>query len=280
MKATAKDRIIVAIDVDEPGKAVDLVERLAPHVGAFKLGFEFFTATLIRLATSAWEPALTELNTLQRLFTLLGVNVFWDGKFLDIPNTVAGASKQVASLGLLMFDVHCTGGPKMMRKAREAADEMAKTSPTGTRSLVFGVTLLTSLDYDDLVLMGVMPPLDDAKTKDLEQKVKANRIRSYVRKLALLARESGLDGVIASPQEIKAIRDACGPAFKIATPGVRPAGADAGDQKRVMTPGEAIRVGADYLVIGRPIRNAPDPVEAAQRIAEEIDQVLATTEVA
>ncbi|OGL79431.1 orotidine 5'-phosphate decarboxylase [Candidatus Uhrbacteria bacterium RIFCSPHIGHO2_12_FULL_60_25] len=264
-----KDRIIVALDVDRPERAIELVQQLAPHVGCFKLGLEFMNAMLVRLATYAWEPSQNDLRALQRLFVELDDRIFWDGKFMDIPNTVAGASKPVAGLGIRMFNVHCLGGSEMMKAALAAAEEMKIISPTGMRPLVIGVTILTSLDFSDLVELGIMKHLDIQDRDELHQAIRS-RTETCVLNLACLAQEAGLDGVIASPQEIWPIRKFCQAGFKIVTPGVRPAWAEANDQKRVMTPGEAVKAGADYLVIGRPITKAENPVDAAKRIADEI----------
>lgn len=268
----AKDRIIVALDVDRPDRATELVSMLAPHVGCFKIGFEFITATYIRLATLPWESALRELKVLQRLFSMLDDKIFWDGKFHDIPNTVGGASKPVAGLGIKMFNVHAQGGAKMMKAALAAAEEMRTISPTGQRPLVLAVTILTSLSTEDLLELRTLPDYATDGTEDAS--LKRNGMESLVGTLAEVAQKSGLDGVIASPQEIATIRGRCGTSFKIVTPGIRSSDAPPDDQKRTMTPGEAIRAGADYLVIGRPITKSPNPVETAIHIADEIDAAL------
>ena len=170
-----------------------------------------------------------------------GARVFVDLKFHDIPNTVAGAMREMAKLSPAILNVHAQGGEAMMRAAAEA---VANTTP---RPKLIAVTVLTSLGSSDLSAMGIgATPLEHAV------------------RLARLAKQSGLDGVVCSPQEIAAVRNACGKDFLIVTPGVRPAGADLGDQKRVMTPSEAVNAGADILVIGRPITGAADPVAAAQ----------------
>ena len=255
----AKDRIIVALDVDSLDKALALVKMLHPYVGRFKIGLELLTS----------EGSIQVVRAIKEA----GGKIFYDGKFKDIPNTVAGAARAVTRLGVEMFNVHCLGGPEMMTKAREAAEDEAKLKGT-VRPLILGVTLLTSLDYNDLVEMGLAPKLNIADTEELKQ-TQTDFIKKLVQNLAYLAQESGLDGVIASPQEIQAIRDYCQPVFIVVTPGVRPLWAATGDQKRVMTPGEAIQAGADYLVIGRPITKPPSeigtPVDAAKKIAEEIE---------
>ncbi|MDO8686922.1 MAG: orotidine-5'-phosphate decarboxylase [Candidatus Berkelbacteria bacterium] len=257
-----KDRIIVALDVDSLSKALKIVEDLHPFVGCFKIGLELLTS-------EGPEKVVYEIKE-------RGGKIFYDGKFLDIPNTVAGASRAVTKLGVEMFNIHCLGGKAMMQAtvkvAKETSDALGIIPP-----LVLGVTLLTSLDYQDLVEMRLMGELNIADPEELAE-IKRDRITRLVQNLALLAQESGLDGVIASPQETGIIRRYCGQDLLIVTPGVRPEWASVGDQKRVMTPGEAIRAGADFLVIGRPITQPPvkigTPVEAAQMIAEEIASVL------
>ncbi len=231
----SKDRIIVAVDVDSTPKAVALVEKLIGHVGAFKVGLELVNAA--------------GLGIIDCLLDAGADRVFYDCKFHDIPNTVAGASKAACGMGVWMFNVHCSGGFYMMQAARQAADLVE-----GHRPLVIGVTVLTSISPEILKdELGV-----------------SRELRDQVVQLAVLAKEAGLDGVVASPHEIEAIRSACGPDFIIVTPGVRPAGADVNDQKRVMTPAEAVSRGADYLVIGRPIARAEDPAAAADEIAASI----------
>jgi len=233
------DRIIVALDVDTLDKAVALVEVLKHEVGAFKVGLELVNSVGFGVFEAIRKAGARK--------------IFYDCKFHDIPNTVAGASRAAARLGAWMINVHCSGGLAMMKAAKDAAaDECAKlgTAPP----LVIGVTVLTSVDRQVLNKeIGVPGPVAD-----------------QVVHLAKLAKEARLDGVVASPQEIELIRSACGPDFLIVTPGVRPAGADAGDQKRVMTPHEAVEKGADYLVIGRPIIKADDPKAAAREIAAQI----------
>lgn len=271
----AKDRIIVALDVDSLDRAKSLVESLAPYVGCFKVGLE--------LLTSVGGPQAV------KFIHSLGGQIFYDGKFKDIPNTVAGASRAVTKLGVKMFNVHCLGGPEMMKAAREAAqEEAALQEGIGgiPKPLILGVTILTSLDYQDLVKIRVMEPLSSTIPEEIAEADKSSRIQKLVYDLTLLAQESGLDGVIASPQEVRVIRDYSVPrdypripqGFLVVTPGVRPLWAAAGDQKRIMTPAEAIKAGADYLVIGRPITKPPTeigtPVDAAKKIAEEITSVL------
>jgi len=237
----SKDKIVLPLDVDSAEKAVELATLLKDDVGAFKVGLE--------LINSAGFGVFDEIRRVG------AEQIFYDCKFHDIPNTVAGASRAAAKLGVWMFNVHCAGGFAMMKAAKDAAMETAgrlgKAQP-----LVIGVTVLTSIDKATLN--------DDLRV--------AGTVADQVVHFAKLAREAGLDGVVASPHEIELIRAACGEGFLIVTPGVRPTGADIGDQKRVMTPSEAVSKGADYLVIGRPITGANDPKAAAQAIAEEIAQ--------
>jgi orotidine-5'-phosphate decarboxylase len=229
--------IFVALDTPSIDKAVAIAEQVRQHVGGLKVGLEFISAN---------GP-----DGVKRIVTL-GLPVFCDVKFHDIPNTVAGAVREIARLGVAILNVHAPGSEAMMRAAMDAAGTV---SP---RPKVIGVTVLTSLDEHDLAATGVnATPMDQ------------------VTRLAKLAKSSGLDGVVCSPQEIAAVRAACGKDFLIVTPGVRPAGADVGDQRRVMTPAEAMKAGADILVIGRPITGASDPVKAAGDIASELARVRA-----
>ena len=220
--------------------AKNWASTLAGHVGGMKIGMEFFNAQ---------GPQGV------KVITDMGMPLFLDLKFHDIPNTVAGAVSAVTPLAPYMLNVHASGGPAMMKAARQAAEETSSSLGI-TRPLVIGVTVLTSLDQDDLAAVGV-----DATPAD------------QVVRLAKLAQSCGLDGVVCSSHEIAAIRDACGPDFTLVVPGIRPAGADVGDQKRIMTPPDAARAGADHLVIGRPITQAPDPVQAARDINESLATV-------
>jgi len=238
-----KDRIICALDVDNAYRAIQLVGLLKDHVGVFKVGLELVTATGIQI--------------FEKLRDAGAERFFYDAKLHDIPNTIAGAMRGVARLGVWCVTAHATGGSAMLRAAVEMAQSESEASGL-PRPKVLAVTVLTSIS---------------AETLRNELRV-APEMTAYVPHLARLAHEVGCDGVIASPQEIEAVRAAVpSPDFLIVTPGVRPAGAAPGDQARVMTPGEAIRRGASYLVIGRPIVAAPDPAAAAQRIAEEIAAV-------
>ena len=228
-----KNPVFVALDTPDLVHALRLADLVAPYVGGFKVGLEFLTAT---------GP-----DGLRRVVDF-GRPVFADVKFHDIPNTVAGASRALAAQNITYFNVHASGGVAMMRAAREAVES---TSP---RPKLLAVTILTSLDDADLAALGLH-----------------GTARERVVGLAMLANSCGLDGVVCSANEIEVVRDACGPDFLIVTPGIRPEGAAVGDQRRVRTPREALRAGADILVVGRPITGARDPAEAARAIAAELE---------
>ncbi len=229
-----KDRLIIALDYSDEAKALELVSLTREYAGVYKVGFELFVSA---------GPGIV------KKLTALGGKVFLDLKFHDIPNTVAQASGAAAALGVLMFNVHASGGIDMMKKAADEAAKGGKDSP-----LVLGVTVLTSMN-------------DRVLKEELGLPLGAN---AQALKLAKLAKEAGLDGVVCSGQEIKAIKEACGKDFKLVVPGVRPAWAAGDDQKRIITPREAIAAGADYIVIGRPITKANDPKTAAKRVLEEL----------
>lgn len=229
------DRIYCAIDTPDLAAAETLAGQLDGAVGGLKLGKEFFMAN---------GPEGV------RRIAARGTPVFLDLKFHDIPNTVAAAIKAVTPLGAKIVNVHASGGLEMMRRARAAAED---TATDGARPWVIAVTVLTSLDETDLAEIGLQGPA-----------------RARVVALAELAQRAGLDGVVCSAREIDAIRAACGPDFKLITPGIRPRWAAADDQKRIVTPADACRSGADILVIGRPITQADDPRAAAERIAAEM----------
>jgi orotidine-5'-phosphate decarboxylase len=227
--------ILVALDVESATKALDLADQLRGAVGGYKIGKQLFTA---------------EGPSMVRELTARGDRVFLDLKFHDIPNTVAGAVQSAVATGAWMVNVHASGGSAMMRAAAEAATKAAAALGR-PRPLVIGVTVLTSMT--------------DAALEEISV---SRRMLDQVVHLAMLARGSGLDGVVASPLETRAIREACGADFQIVTPGIRPAdqqGKD--DQARTLTPAEAISAGATYLVIGRPITAAPNPRQAAEQIA-------------
>ena len=233
-----KDRIIVALDTADLGFAKKLIHSLKDLIKIFKVGNEFFTAhgpKAVRLVREA------------------GADVFLDLKYHDIPNTVAQAARAAAALEIFMFNVHVAGGLQMMQEACIAsADEAKKRNLTPPK--LIGVTLLTSLGQEEVTKqIGISKPIQDV-------------VLSY----AELAQKAGLDGVVASAREIELIRSKLGSQFLIVTPGIRPAWAERGDQERVMTPKEALKLGADYIVIGRPITQAKEPREAALRIIEEL----------
>ncbi|HEY4497075.1 MAG TPA: orotidine-5'-phosphate decarboxylase [Candidatus Paceibacterota bacterium] len=279
MKRNARQKIVVALDTDDPRRALSLVAQLRSEVGAFKFGKEFMSGTLRRIISLPKQEAFECVGALRALFNELDGNVFWDGKFNDIPNTVSKATGEIAALGVKMLNVHCTGGEEMMREAALVAKRMSNANGK-KRPLVLGVTLLTSLSYQDLVKMGLAPDVRTPGNQNVEkEKQKIGRER-IVQTLALLAKDCGLDGVVASAKEAPIIRRACGEEFKIVTPAIRPEWALPNDQNkdRITTPTQAIRAGADMLVIGRPITNPPpgigSPIEAARSIQAEIEFAL------
>ena len=238
-QVSPRDRVIVALDVPDRASALRIVEQASGLVGMFKIGSQLFTA---------------EGPQLVREIITSGERVFLDLKFHDIPNTVAGAVESAARLGVSILNVHTLGGSEMMRAAAHAVGDRGLLWIT--RPAVLGVTVLTSMDKADLADVGI--PLD---------------LTAEVVRLATLARDSGLDGIVASPHEIRLIRECItAERFIILTPGIRPAWTAKGDQKRIATPVDAIRDGADFIVIGRPITDSPDPRAAAERILEEIDR--------
>lgn len=261
------ERIIVALDVPTLEQAKQHVCTLAPHVGIFKVGLE--------LCEAVGTPQVVQF------IHGLGGLVFRDGKYKDIPNTVAGAARSVVQPGVRMINLHCDGGSNMMREASTAIVEVSEARRL-PRPLLLGVTVLTSLSYEDFVELGIlehnteaeemMDGIDGACT--LEE-YHENCAQFFVLRWASLAQQCGLDGIVCSPWETENVRDACGPRFVIVNPSIRPNWAkDPHDQKRCATPADAIRAGADYLVIGRPILKPPpeigSPVDAAKRIADEI----------
>lgn len=261
----AHKRVIVALDVASLEAARVLIERLAPEVAAFKIGMELMSAV--------GGPEAT------RFVSERGGRVMYDHKFHDIPNTVAGAARAVTRLAVWGFTVHTDGGTPMLEAAAQATEQTDALDGGGQgfRPLVIGITVLTSLDYDTLAEVCVVNGLHPSDAPDLAA-TKRRIVQDLVVQRARVAQRAGLDAVVASPQEAALIRAACGPRFLIITPGVRPAGADAADQKRVATPAEAIRNGADYLVVGRPITDAPDPLSALQAINAEVNEALAQRE--
>jgi orotidine-5'-phosphate decarboxylase len=237
--AHPRSNLIVALDFDSLPAALKFAKQLAPLVGMFKIGSQLFT--------SAGPTAVKEIAA-------LGVGVFLDLKFHDIPNTVAGAVLSAASLpGIELLNVHASGGSAMLKAAVQAIN--AGVAMGANRPRLLAVTVLTSMNDATLAEVGLTGPAGDRATA-----------------LAQLAQKSGVDGVVASVQEARAIRTACGRDFLIVTPGVRPSTSAAGsdDQQRIATPTEAINAGADFIVVGRPILAAPDPRAAAEAIVEEI----------
>lgn len=230
---TLESPVFCAIDTPDKEKAVDLASKLKGQVGGLKVGLEYFMAN----GPQGYAP-----------FKELGVPLFLDIKLHDIPNTVAGAIKSVLHLEPDYITIHTSGGPAMMKAAADAA-----STATGKRPKLLGVTVLTSLDEGDLSSVG-----------------QDNNTAAQVERLALLAKESGLDGIVCSPAEVANLRKVCGPDFVLMVPGIRPAWAAANDQKRIMTPKDAMEAGATHLVIGRPITGADNPAEAAQRVNQEI----------
>ena len=232
-----KQRLIVALDLADPAKARTLATLLAPEVGMFKVGKQLFT--------SAGPDIVRTIHD-------LGGEVFLDLKFHDISNTVAAAAVEATRLGVKLFNVHASGGPDMMRQTAAAVEEVCAKEGL-RRPSVLGVTVLTSLDDADLDALGI-----------------GGGVRAQVLRLAGMTQEAGLAGVVCSAQEVSDIRRTCGDSFMLVTPGIRPAGQQAGDQKRVMTPGDAVRAGIDYIVVGRPITGADDPVQAARAVVAEM----------
>lgn len=232
-----RERLIFALDVEHFAEAQKLLGLLKGHVGLFKVGKQLFTHS---------GPKVIDMIRNK------GERVFLDLKFHDIPNTVAKAGEEATKLGSTMFTVHSMGGYEMMKGAVESSRNTAKQLNT-PKPFILAVTILTSMDEAILEEVGIKTPLEE-----------------QVVRLARLAKRAGVSGVVASPREISLIRDHCGSDFLIVTPGVRPASAAKDDQKRTLTPGEAIRAGANYIVVGRPIKEADDPVRAADEIVEEI----------
>ena len=224
--------VFVALDTTDPDYARQFVECVRGSVGGLKLGLEFFNAH----GPEGVRPFLD-----------MGLPVFLDLKYHDIPNTVAGAARAAAVLGVSILNVHAQGGAAMMRAALDAVKSVSPSTQ------LIAVTMLTSLSDEDLPSVGLTPPVGE-----------------QVLRLASLTQQCGLDGVVCSAHEIVRLRKELGPDFLLVVPGIRPAGSDVGDQKRVMGPAEAIAAGASRLVIGRPITGAADPAQAARDIAERL----------
>jgi orotidine-5'-phosphate decarboxylase len=240
---TAKDKLIVALDVETESDALALVAGLSEVVGMFKVGSQLFTSI---------GPQIV------KQIVASGNRVFLDLKFHDIPHQVAGAARAAAQLGVSMFTVHASGGSEMMRRAADAVFEVAEREQS-KRAAIVAVSVLTSMDTQALAQIG----LTDSPAE-------------IVTRLVTLAEASGVDGVVASPLEVQSIRrQVTNPGFLIVTPGIRPADVSttvkAEDQKRIATPRSALAAGASYLVVGRPITGAKDPAAAAQAIVAEME---------
>lgn len=235
MRLAPKERLIFALDVASIQEAKKWIRLLKNHVGVFKVGKELFTAC---------GPKVVEI------IHNAGSEVFLDLKFHDIPNTVAKAGIAATELGVKMFNVHSLGGLKMMEAVRESVD---KTCGKKRKPIILGVTILTSMDENAIKKVGIKGP-----------------VKKRVLSLAGLAKNAGLDGIVASPFEVKDIKKKLGKDFITVIPGIRMPDSKPDDQSRTMTPKEAIKSGADYIVVGRPIREAEDPVKAAKKILDEI----------
>lgn len=230
-------RIIVALDYPDRDQALQMARQLDPALCRVKVGKELFTRC---------GPGIVEA------LHALNFEVFLDLKFHDIPNTTARAVRAAAELGVWMVNVHASGGTRMMAAAREQLEQVKDN-----RTLLIAVTVLTSMQREDLAEIGLdVDPME------------------HVVRLAKLTQAAGLDGVVCSAQEVSAIREAVAGDFALVTPGIRPADSERGDQQRIMTPEQAILTGSDYLVVGRPITQASIPVEAAQRLQQEVMQAL------
>lgn len=235
-RTQARERLIVALDAPSASSAFELVDRLENRCQWFKVGLELFSAA---------GPSIVEELALR------GRSIFLDLKFHDIPNTVAGAVRSAAGLGARMMTVHALGGPAMLEAARAALDGMPNP-PT-----LLAVTVLTSMDAAQLDAVGL-----------------AVEPAAQVERLARVGLDAGIRGFVCSPQEVGALRVLAGPEATLVIPGIRPAGASVGDQKRIATPAEALRQGASYLVVGRPITQAGNPAEAAGQILDEMAEAF------
>ncbi|MEW6586922.1 MAG: orotidine-5'-phosphate decarboxylase [Nitrospirota bacterium] len=232
------EKLILALDVREPEYALDLVDMFSEHIGIFKVGLELFLSA---------GPEIVEAIHKR------GKKVFLDLKFHDIPNTVSKAGVAAARLGVHMFNVHASGGFEMMKRCRDTVVETCLRENLN-RPRILGVTVLTSLTRETL--------RDELGIQ--------HGLKTHVRHLAALALKAGMDGVVSSAREVETVRNSCGPGFLIVTPGIRPSWTPPDDQKRTMTPKEAIREGADYLVVGRAILQQPDPLKTVELINLEI----------
>lgn len=235
---TARERLILALDLPSWSDAEGMVDRLGGRVHLYKVGLQLFTAEGPRVIAGIHKQ---------------GGRVFLDLKFHDIPQTVAAAAAQAVEWGVFMLDVHASGGPEMMRAAAAAVAEKAESLKI-ERPRLLGVTVLTSLAETDLRTLGI-----------------GRAVEEHVLSLARLAKDAGLDGVVASPREAEVIRQDLGPGFLLVTPGIRSTAADTDNQRRVATARSALQAGADYIVVGRPILRAPDPVEAVEKLVAEME---------
>jgi len=235
-----KEKLVLALDVSNLDEAKKLIQELAEYVGVFKVGKELFTAVGPEIFKVIKEN---------------GGKIFADLKYHDIPNTVASAARVLTRYGVEIFNIHATGGKEMIRQTREAIEDEANKLGV-KRPKLLAVTVLTSLDNSDLK----------------ELKINVENTGDYVLHLAKMAKESGADGIVCSPLEIEKVKKELGDDFITLTPGIRPSWSNKGDQKRVMTPKEAIKKGTDYIVIGRPIRNAENRVEAVKKILKEMGE--------
>lgn len=235
----SREKIIVALDTSSPDKLKDLVEELGDQVEIFKIGLEQYLASRGRVLDYLREK---------------GKKVFLDLKFHDIPNTMAAAARRAVAEGVWMFNIHVTGIAAMELVMEAVEDEAARRGLE--RPLVIGVTVLTSLDHKDLISLG-----------------SGDSPEELVLKRAVLAKKAGLDGVVSSAREAGILKESCGSSFITVCPGVRPGWASNADQKRIMTPEDAVKEGADYLVIGRPITSAAEPVKVVKKILEEMEGI-------
>ena len=242
IKTKASDRLIVALDTSSLDEAERMIVELKDLIGMFKIGLELYTKYGLEV------------------FNLIGkheIKVFFDCKMMDIPNTIARASKNLVGRNVAMFNLHATGGFEMMRAAREAVEEEAKKNNL-EKPLIIAVTILTSMSEKELK----------------EEQSVSIPIEEQVKNLAKLTERAGLDGVVASAQEAGLIREATNDQFLIVTPGIRPSWAEANDQSRIVTPGQALKNGSSHLVVGRPITGAENRVAAARKIVDEMEEAL------
>ena len=240
-KLSSKDRLIISIDVDTKNEVINICKKISGKVTTLKIGLELI-----------YSAGLSIIDTVKSF----GYRVMLDSKLLDIPNTVKGAAEAISKLGVNALTIHAIGGKQMLAGAREAVEKQAK-SQARLKPLLFGVTILTSLDNKDLENLGF----------------KENYYNSVLN-LSKIAVESGMDGIVCSANEVEPVRKILGNDFYIATPGIRLPEDEAGDQKRVSTPGEAILKGADFIIVGRPITAKKDVAKAIDRYLEEIEKAV------